>query len=70
MPITGAALLAVFGARRWAPEANVLVSIATFTAACALTARVIRDGSLTTAGDGVLVQTCVSAAAGACDLDV
>ena len=34
--------------------------------------RDLRDGSLTTAapGDGVLVQTCISAAAGACDLDV
>jgi stearoyl-CoA 9-desaturase NADPH oxidoreductase len=34
--------------------------------------RDLRDGSLTTAapGDGVLVQTCVSAAAGACHLDV
>jgi ferredoxin-NADP reductase len=34
--------------------------------------RDLRDGSLTTAapGDGVLVQTCVSAAAGACVLDV
>jgi hydrogenase-4 component F len=56
MPITGAALLAVFGARRWAPEANVLVSIATFTAACALTARVIRDGSLTTAGEQFFID--------------
>ena len=34
--------------------------------------RDLRSGDLTTAapGDGVLVQTCVSAAAGACDLDV
>jgi ferredoxin-NADP reductase len=34
--------------------------------------RDLRDGSVTTAapGDGVLVQTCVSAAAGACDLDI
>jgi ferredoxin-NADP reductase len=34
--------------------------------------RDLRDGSLTTAapGDGVLVQTCISAAAGACELDV
>lgn len=34
--------------------------------------RDLRDGALTTAapGDGVLVQTCVSAAAGACDLDL
>ena len=34
--------------------------------------RDLRNGVLTTAapGDGVLVQTCVSAAAGPCDLDV
>ena len=34
--------------------------------------RDLRTGALTTAapGDGVLIQTCVSAAAGACDLDV
>ena len=34
--------------------------------------RDLRDGRVTTAapGDGVLVQTCVSAAAGPCDLDV
>ena len=36
IPLTGALLLAMFGARRWAPEANVLVSLATFVAACAL----------------------------------
>ena len=34
--------------------------------------RDLRTGDLTTAepGDGVLVQTCVSAAAGACDIDL
>ncbi len=32
--------------------------------------RDLRSGDLTTAGPGVLVQTCVSAAAGACDLDI
>ena len=34
--------------------------------------RDLRDGSLTTAavGDGVRIQTCVSAAAGACDIDL
>ncbi|MCW2582420.1 MAG: Flavodoxin reductase, partial [Klenkia sp.] len=33
--------------------------------------RVLRTGELTVAapGDGVLVQTCISAAAGACDID-
>ena len=34
--------------------------------------RDLRDGTVTTAaeGDGVLIQTCVSAAAGACDIDL
>jgi ferredoxin len=34
--------------------------------------RDLRTGAVTTAavGDGVLIQTCISAAAGACDLDV
>jgi ferredoxin len=34
--------------------------------------RDLRDGALTSAqpGDGVLIQTCVSAAAGACDIDL
>ena len=50
IPLIGAILLAVFGARRWAPEANVVVSLATFIAACALTARVISAGTLTAAG--------------------
>lgn len=32
--------------------------------------RDLRNGTVTTAGDGVLVQTCVSAAAGPCDLEI
>jgi ferredoxin len=34
--------------------------------------RDLRDGAVTTAveGDGVLIQTCISAAAGACDVDL
>src|SRR5690606_7288158 len=50
VPALGALLLAFFGARAWAPEANVFVSLATFAAACALTARVIDEGTLTAAG--------------------
>ena len=41
LPLAGAALLALFGARAWAAELNVLVSLATFGAGCALTVRVI-----------------------------
>ena len=44
MPLLGAAVLALFGARRWAPELNVSISLATFGAGCALTARVIAQG--------------------------
>ena len=34
--------------------------------------RDLRDGTVTTAaeGDGVLIQTCISAAAGSCDIDL
>jgi hydrogenase-4 component F len=46
IPLAGGALLALFGHRRWAAEVNVLLSAATFVAAGALTARVIRGGSL------------------------
>ena len=48
-PVSGALLLAVFGGRRWAPELNVAVSLVTFLAACALTARVMGEGSITVA---------------------
>jgi ferredoxin len=36
------------------------------------TVRDLRNGDITTAapGDGVLIQTCVSAAAGTCDIDL
>ncbi|HET7809456.1 MAG TPA: hydrogenase 4 subunit F [Steroidobacteraceae bacterium] len=47
IPLAGAVLLALYGARRWAPEANVFVSLLTFVAACALTARVIAGGAFT-----------------------
>jgi hydrogenase-4 component F len=43
-PLAGALLMALFGARRWAAEANVATSLGTLVAGCVLTARVIRDG--------------------------
>ena len=49
IPVAGSVFLAIFGARRRAPEANAAISLATFGAACALTARVISDGNLTAA---------------------
>ncbi len=45
-PVAGALVLALFGARRWAPELNVVFSFVTFAAACALTARVVAHGNL------------------------
>lgn len=46
LPLAGALLLALFGERDWAAEANVLFSLGTFIAGCALTARVIADGPM------------------------
>src|SRR5579864_4431488 len=45
-PLLGALLLGVIGERHWAPELNIAVSLATFLAACALTVRVVGEGSL------------------------
>ena len=55
-PLLGAALLGVFGARRWSPEANVAVCVATFGAACALTARVIAHGNLLVAHEQFFID--------------
>lgn len=46
MPLLGAFLLAVVGARRFAAEVNVGVSLATLLAASLLVARVVRNGPL------------------------
>jgi hydrogenase-4 component F len=46
-PIAGALSLAIVGARVRAPEINALFSLGTLVAACALSARVIREGTLT-----------------------
>ena len=45
-PLAGAALLALVGERRIAPRVNVAMSLLTFLAATALTARVIADGPM------------------------
>jgi hydrogenase-4 component F len=47
-PLLGGAALAVLGGRRWAAELGVASSLTTFLAAVAVTARVIRDGPITT----------------------
>jgi hydrogenase-4 component F len=46
VPLTGAVVLLLIGGRRLAPEVNVVVSAATFLAAAALTARIVRDGPI------------------------
>jgi hydrogenase-4 component F len=45
-PLAGGAMLALFGNRRWAPEAGVVASGVTFLVALGVTARVIRSGPL------------------------
>ena len=45
-PLAGALAMSLLGARRGAPELNVVASLSTFIAACVLTARVIREGNL------------------------
>jgi hydrogenase-4 component F len=56
LPLFCALLLALFGARRWAPELNVLASLATFAASAMLTLRVIRAGPFTTLGEQFFVD--------------
>jgi hydrogenase-4 component F len=46
LPVAGAVVLGVLGARRVAPDINVAVSTLTFVAAAALTARIIDQGPL------------------------
>jgi hydrogenase-4 component F len=56
IPMSGAIGLGVFGARRWAPEANVGLSLATLLTACALTVRVIATGELSAAHDQFFID--------------
>lgn len=55
-PIAGAVLLAVFGAHPRAPELNVAASFLSFVAACALSVRVITDGSLIVAREQFFID--------------
>jgi hydrogenase-4 component F len=55
-PLAGAACLALFGARRWAPEANAAFSFATLVAAAALTVRVIGEGNITAAAEQFFID--------------
>jgi hydrogenase-4 component F len=55
-PLVGAAVLAMLGARRFAPELNVAFSLLTFLAACALTAHVVSVGTLTFAHEQFFID--------------
>jgi hydrogenase-4 component F len=55
-PLLGALFLGFFGARRWAPEANVAFSFTTLVAACTLTARVIGEGNLSAAHEQFFID--------------
>lgn len=55
-PIAGAVLLAVFGAHPRAPELNVAASFLSCVAACALSVRVITDGSLIVAREQFFID--------------
>jgi hydrogenase-4 component F len=46
IPLAGALLLGLYGARPWAAEANAVLSFGTFAAACALAVRVVGEGDL------------------------
>ncbi len=56
VPLAGSVLLTGFGARRWAPDANVAFSVATFLAACALTVRVIGAGDISVAHEQFFID--------------
>jgi hydrogenase-4 component F len=47
IPLCGGLFLGVFGNRRWAPELNAAMSLATLVAAAVLVVRVIEDGPTT-----------------------
>jgi hydrogenase-4 component F len=55
-PAAGALLFALLGAWRFAPELNVLCSMVTFGASCALTVRVIRSGFLLLLGEQFFID--------------
>ena len=57
VPLAGALLLAAIGERAWASRVNVAVSLLTWLASIALTARVITDGPLLVAGKLLFVDS-------------
>ena len=57
IPLVGGGLLALWGHRTWAAELNCAMSLLTFAAAAALTARVISTGPMLTGNDQFFVDS-------------
>src|SRR5260370_28966869 len=55
-PRLGALTMGVWGERRWAPTANVGLSLVTFVAACALTSRIVAHGNLSVAREQFFID--------------
>src|SRR5258706_1855564 len=55
-PLLGALTMGVWGERRWAPKANVGLSLVTFLAACALTSRIVAHGNLSVAREQFFID--------------
>src|SRR5579872_5992208 len=55
-PLLGAITLGLCGARRWAPELNIAVSLVTLAAACGLTAQVVSQGPLLVAHEQFFID--------------
>ena len=56
IPLGGAILLGIYGARRVAPDLNAFLSAGTLVAACALTVRVIAEGNLLVAREQFFID--------------
>jgi len=57
VPLLGGILLALFGHKRWAPELNASMSLATFIAAAILTARIVNQGPMTAFGEQFFIDS-------------
>src|SRR5260370_33988248 len=55
-PLLGALTLGFLGGRRWAPDANVGLSLVTFLAACALPSMVVAHGNLLVAREQFFID--------------
>ncbi len=57
VPLSGGILLALFGHKRWAPELNAAMSLATFIAAAILTVRIVNTGPMTAFGEQFFIDS-------------